>query len=176
MSMLDIVLSTRAIATRFYWRERSPSFWRRLFLGVGAIALGSMSSSCVGHSAPQPRSITLKQQWEINPGDDISGSLVSGSLGDISLVLKKGVRVKAPFDGQMEPTELAGCDFYSTPEIPAYLFRLCGLNRASYGEVNAGQTLGKASYISFATLRKQPDGTWIIVEPARGVLEKVIQK
>ncbi|PZO20517.1 MAG: hypothetical protein DCF25_06505 [Leptolyngbya foveolarum] len=143
---------------------------------MGAIALGNTLSSCVGHSAPQPRSITLKQQWEINPGDDISGSLVSGSLGDISLVLKKGVRVKAPFDGQMEPSELAGCDFYSTPEIPAYLFRLCGLSQTSHGEVKAGQTLGKASYISFATLRKQPDGTWIMVEPARGVLEKVIQK
>ena len=176
MSMLDIVLSTRSIAIQGRWGQRSPGFWRRLFLGMGAIAIGSLLSSCVGHSDPSPRSIKLKQQWELNPGDDVAGSLVSGSLGDISLVLKKGVGVKAPFEGLMEPSELEGCDFYSTPEIPAYLFRLCGLSQAAYGEVKAGQALGKASYLSFATLRKQPDGTWIIVEPARGVLEKVIEK
>ncbi len=174
--MLDIGLSIRVMAVWPIWGGRLSGFWQRLFLGVSAIALGSMLSSCAGRSAPQPRSIALEQQWVLNPGDDISGSLVSGSLGDISLVLKRGIRVKAPFDGLIEPSELEGCDFYSTPEIPAYLFRLCGLRQVSYGEVKEGRALGKGSYISFATLRKQPDGTWIIVEPARGVLEKAITK
>ena len=160
--MLDTALNIRAIA--------------RLFFGVGAILLCMLLASCVRQSAPQPRAITLKQQWELNPGDEISGSLVSGSLGDISLILDRGSRVTAPFDGLIEPTELKGCDFYSTPEIPAYLFRLCGLSQVDYGKVESGRTLGKAKNISFATLRKQPDGTWIIVEPARGVLEKAIKQ
>ena len=180
MSMLDIVLSTRDRANnsleKLFLDCWKPLSFSTLSFSIGAIALCSMLSSCARQSAPQPRTITLKQQWVLNPGDEISGSLVSGSLGDISLVLKKGTQIKAPFEGFVEPSELEGCDFYSTPEIPAYLFRLCGLSQVAYGEVNAGRPLGKASHISFATLRKQPDGTWIIVEPARGVLEKAITK
>ena len=160
MSMQDIVLSTK----------------QGLCLLLGAIAFGSSLTSCRRQSAPPPKAITLKQQWVLNPGDRISGSLVSGSLGDISLSLEKGVKIKAPFDGVLEPSELEGCDFYSTPEIPAYLFRLCGLSSVPYGDVRAGKTLGKGNHISFATIRKQPDGTWIIVEPARGVLEKAIKQ
>lgn len=158
MSMLVTASNTKAIARLFF------------------IAFFGLLSGCASQAEPQVRAITLKQQWVLNPGDEISGSLVSGSLGDISLTLNKGVRVKAPFDGLMEPTELKGCDFYSTPEIPAYLFRMCGLKQVPYGEVKAGRVLGKGSHMSFATLRKQPDGTWIIVEPARGVLEKAIAR
>ena len=171
MSMPDTVLSIRAIAALFF----SRLFFSKLFLSIGTVVLCALISSCAKQSTPQPRTITLKQQWELNPGDEISGSLVSGSLGDISLVLNRGSRVTAPFDGLIEPTELEGCDFYSTPEIPAYLFRLCGLSQVDYGQVKSGRSLGKGSHISFATLRKQPDGTWIIVEPARGVLEKAIE-
>lgn len=191
--MLDIVLSTRANASvsirtmirsacLLPLREQSRSLWRwlssrgRLSLGVGAIALSTLLGSCSNSSEPQTRNITLEQQWELNPGDKISGSLVSGSLGDISIVLGKGTQIRAPFDGLVEPTELEGCDFYSTPEIPAYLFRLCGLRQVAYGDVKENRVLGKGNHISFATLRKQPDGTWIIVEPAKGVLERAIKK
>ena len=160
MNMQDIGLSTR----------------RGLFFLFGAIALSTSLTSCSGQSEPSPKVITLKQQWVLNPGDRIAGSLVSGSLGDISLSLEKGTQIRAPFDGTLEPSELEGCDFYSTPEIPAYLFRLCGLSKVPYGEVRAGRSLGKGNHISFATIRKQPDGTWIIVEPARGVLEKAIEQ
>lgn len=130
-------------------------------------------SSCAAQSAPEVRTITLQQQWAFNPGDEVAGNRVAGSLGDISLNLKEG-SIQAPFDGELEPSEIDDCALYSTPEIPAYLFRLCGLRRFDYGERKAGQTLGKGEYLSFATLRRQPDGTWIIVEPARGVLEKAL--
>ncbi len=136
---------------------------------VGSVWL----SSCAAQSAPETRTITLQQQWEFNPGDEIAGNQVAGSLGDISLYLRDGL-VEAPFDGDLQPSEISECALYSTPEIPAYLFRLCGLKRFDYGERQAGQTLGKGEYLSFATLRRQPDGTWIIVEPARGVLEKAL--
>jgi hypothetical protein len=132
-------------------------------------------SSCSAKAAPKTRVITLQQQWVLNPGDEIAGSLVAGSLGDISILLKDD-RVKAPFAGELEPSETEQCALYSTPEIPAYLFRLCGLKSFKYGEIKAGKLIGKGDYLSFATLRRQPDGTWIIVEPAKGVLEKLLNE
>ncbi len=163
----------RAIAlsfSAFWWDWLS---WQKLaqYLPLMAIAVGL--SSCATRSAPVPRAITLQQQWALNPGDEIAGNLVAGSLGDISLHLKND-QVAAPFDGKLELSELDGCTLYSTPEIPAYLFRLCGLRHVAYGKIKAGKTIGKGNYLSFATLRRQPDGTWIIVEPAKGILEKAL--
>lgn len=140
------------------------------------LLLGSLwLCSCTAHSAPETRNLTLQQQWSLNPGDEIAGNLVSGSLGDISIYLKEG-RINAPFDGELEPSEVEQCSLYSSPEIPAYLFRLCGLKNVAYGEIKAGKRIGKGDFLSFATMRRQPDGTWIIVEPARGVLEKALEK
>lgn len=124
-------------------------------------------------ATPESRNITLQQQWSLNPGDEIAGNLVAGSLGDISLYLENRA-IKAPFDGDLERSAVDECTLYSTPEIPAYLFRLCGLEKVAYGSIKEGKTIGRGDYMSFATLRRQPDGTWIIVEPARGVLEKAL--
>lgn len=140
-----------------------------LLLVLSALCL----QGCGARATTAVKAITLQQQWELNPGDMIAGSTVAGSLGDISLRLKKA-RVEAPFDGELSPSDSEACALYSTPEIPAYLFRLCGLDSFQFGEVEAGKLMGKGSYLSFATLRRQPDGTWIIVEPARGVLEKAL--
>ena len=137
---------------------------KTLYLFLGMFLL----SSCAAHSAPEPRNITLQQQWTLNPGDDVAGSTVAGSLGDISLQID-GRRIRAPFDGELELSEADGCAFYSTPEIPAYLFRLCGLDNVNYGDIKAEHSIGKGDFLSFATLRRQPDGTRIIVEQARGV-------
>jgi hypothetical protein len=148
------------------WR---PIIWLVTLL-CGVVCLGG----CRADAKPEPRKITLQQQWALNPGDDIAGNLVTGSLGDISLRLK-AKKITAPFDGELEPSSVDYCALYSTPEIPAYLFRLCGLNNVRYGEVKAGKTMGKGDYMSFSTLRQQPDGTWIIVEPAKSVLQKALQ-
>ncbi len=148
--------------------KHSPFFYVLLLLNV--FLLGG----CAAGSTPNSRNITLQQQWSLNPGDEIAGNSVAGSLGDISLYLKKQ-RIKAPFDGDLEFSEADNCTLYSTPEIPAYLFRLCGLNKVKYGPIKAGKVIGKGQYLSFATLRRQPDGTWIIVEPAKGVLEKALE-
>ena len=130
-------------------------------------------SSCAAKSTLKPRAITLQQQWTLNPGDEIAGNPVTGSLGDISLHLG-GQKLYATFDETLEMREQSACTLYSTPEIPAYLFRLCGLSKVNYGEIKASKSMGKGEYLSFATLRRQPDGTWIIVEPARDVLEKAL--
>ncbi|MEO1402769.1 MAG: hypothetical protein AAFV72_16185 [Cyanobacteria bacterium J06635_1] len=120
-----------------------------------------------------PRKINLQQAWELEPGDQVAGHLVTGSLGDISIDLG-GKKVYAPFIGKLEPAIQPHCVIYSTPEVPAYLFRFCGLKRSPVGNIKAGQSLGAGSYLQFATMRRQPDGTWIIVEPSTGVLERAI--
>ena len=151
------------------WQNQPLPRW------VGAILLGGWLSSCSAHSAPAPRNITLQQQWTLNPGDAIAGHAITGSLGDISLQIK-GAHVRAPFDGEVEPGEVDGCTFFSTPEIPAYLFRLCGVTRPRLGDVKAGTVIGRGDVLQFAAMRRQPDGTWAMVEPAIDVLEKTFAK
>ncbi|MGC1306826.1 MAG: hypothetical protein WA885_06325 [Phormidesmis sp.] len=173
--MQAIALSTNrlpALLSRSWLKALSPKWLKRL---LAVLCSAVWLSSCTARSTtPTVRTITLQQQWTLNPGDEIGGSEVAGSLGDISLALKHA-KVSAPFDGKLEPSEIDSCAFYSTPEIPAYLFRLCGLKGFAYGDIKAGKPVGKGDYLSFATLRRQPDGTWIIVEPARGVLEKALE-
>ncbi len=160
-----------SISQRLYsWYQQHLPL-ERLLLLIGAVGISSWLSSCSTNAAPTPRKITLQQQWELNPGDAIAGHPIAGSLGDISLQIK-GAKIYAPFDGEVELSEASGCTLYSTPEIPAYLFRLCGLEQVNYGGIEAHAPIGKGDYLSFATLRRQPDGTWVIVEPARDVLEK----
>ena len=137
------------------------------------LLLGVVLSSCQPQALPPKRVINIQQQWELEPGDLIADTLVVGSLGDISIQLKR-TPLRAPFAGKLEPSTFEQCAIYSTPEVPAYLFRFCGLQRPRFGPVKAGQTMGGGSHIQFATLRRQPDGTWIIVEPSTGILERAI--
>ena len=138
-----------------------------------ALLLGLLLSSCQSQTVPPQRVINIQQQWELEPGDHIANHLVVGSLGDVSIQLKRQP-IRAPFPGKVEPSTFEHCVIYSTPEVPAYLFRFCGLQRPRFGTVKAGQTIGGGSHVQFATLRRQPDGTWIIVEPSTGVLERAI--
>ncbi|MBT9317038.1 hypothetical protein [Leptothoe spongobia] len=135
------------------------------------LLLGLALSSCQSHALPPQRVINIQQQWELEPGDLIADQLVVGSLGDISIQLKRQP-LRAPFTGKVEPSTIDQCIIYSTPEVPAYLFRFCGLHQPHLGPVQAGQSIGRGRYIQFATLRRQPDGTWIIVEPSTGILER----
>ncbi|MEM7064959.1 MAG: hypothetical protein AAF572_17590 [Cyanobacteria bacterium P01_B01_bin.77] len=145
----------------------------RLQLGKWSLLLGLAVSSCQTSTVPPKRVINIHQEWELEPGDLIGEHLVVGSLGDISIQLKRQP-LRAPFLGELEPSTIEQCVIYSTPEVPAYLFRFCGLRRPRFGRVDAGQIIGNGNYIQFATLRRQPDGTWIIVEPSTGILERAI--
>ena len=144
-----------------------PNLWLLL--------LGVFLSSCQSRALPPQRVINIQQQWELEPGDLIADHLVVGSLGDISIQLKRQP-LRSPFPGKVEPSTFDQCVIYSTPEVPAYLFRFCGLQRPRFGSVKAGQVIGRGSHVQFATLRRQPDGTWIIVEPSTGVLERAISQ
>jgi hypothetical protein len=118
--------------------------------------------------------IKLYQSWELQPGDVVGGHPVVGGLGDISIALD-GDNVYAPFNGQTQ-FDKRRCLIFSSPDVPAYLFRLCGLSNPRLGEVNQGDAIGTARQLEFAALRKQPNGTWAIVEPAKAILERTLRK
>jgi hypothetical protein len=132
-------------------------------------------AACGAPPTPKPSlDIRLYQKWELQPGDTIAGRLVLGGLGDISIKLD-GNNVYAPFDGTTQ-FDNRRCVIFSSPDVPAYLFRLCGLSDPRLGDLKQGDTIGSGDLLQFAALRKQPNGTWAIVEPARGILERTLAK
>ncbi|WP_421659349.1 hypothetical protein [Leptothermofonsia sp. ETS-13] len=131
----------------------------------------------VGCSTPPseaPIELKLYQAWELQPGDSVGGRLVLGGLGDITIALE-GNPAYAPFDGRVQ-MDRKHCLIFSSPDVPAYLFRLCGLDNPRLGRVNRGDVLGKGRSLEFATLRKQPNGTWAIVEPTKEILERTLTR
>lgn len=151
--------------------------WRRWLALVGmSLVLGPTLSSCREEAIAAPRSIAVDQTWELNLGNVVEGFRVVAGLGDVTMHLR-GARVRAPFDGEVQlSADGPDCIFFASPEVPAYLFRFCGINRPQVGEVEAGDSLGRAQYLHFATLRRQPEGTWAIVEPSTSVLERSLQR
>lgn len=147
---------------------------RRWFWGLGCLGV-LVIGGCGGAPPPAPRQVRVQQTWELQPGATVAGFRVAASLGDISLDLS-GAPVRAPFSGEVELAALApDCILFSSPEVPAYLFRYCGLRRSRLGSLQAGQTFGSAQVLHFATLRRQPDGTWAIVEPSSHILERSLR-
>ncbi len=116
--------------------------------------------------------IKLYQTWELQAGDVIGNRAVLGGLGDISIALD-GNPVYAPFNGRTQ-LDQRRCLIFSSPEVPAYLFRLCGLEHPRLGNVNQGTVIGRGNLLEFAALRKQPNGTWAIVEPSKAILERTL--
>jgi hypothetical protein len=135
----------------------------------------SLVSGCRQSEIANPREIMVQQTWELETGQQVSGFRVVASLGDISIDTS-GHRIYAPFAGEVERSALArDCFFFSSPEVPAYLFRYCGLRRPRLGSIRLGHAMGSARILHFSTLRRQPDGTWAIVEPSRHVLERSLR-
>jgi len=163
--------------------DRSHDLWWRWqrwcqggLLVVLSLTLGTSLTSCREQAIANPRRIAIDQSWELAPGDPIEGFLVVAGLGDISVHMK-GAPVRAPFDGEVEAAAVGDdCIFFSSPEVPAYLFRYCGLRRPRLGTVTARETMGRANFLHFATLRRQPEGTWVIVEPSTNVLERSLER
>ncbi len=139
-----------------------------------------MFRSCAPRPPEQhPLDIQLSQKWELQPGDVVSGYPITSGLGDISIHLKGG-DVYAPFDGTAQlyqtPSSQNHCLLFSGTDLPAYLLRLCGLKQPRLGSFKAGEAIGSGDYLQFAALRKQPDGSWAIVEPSRSILQKTLSQ
>ncbi|NJL85000.1 MAG: hypothetical protein HC886_01925 [Leptolyngbyaceae cyanobacterium SM1_1_3] len=138
-------------------------------VGVGGLLL---IAGCGRLATPPARQVSIHQNWALQPGSEVAGYHVSGGLGDISIELK-GKAARAPFNGKVQPST-AECVMFSSPEVPAYLFRFCGLHNIQLGEIEAGHKIGSGETLQFAALRKQPDGTWALVEPAVDILERTV--
>lgn len=136
------------------------------------LGLASFSVSC-GRPMPASRNLNLHQSWSLPIGTEIAGYAVSGGLGDISLDLG-GDTIRMPFNGTVEPTE-SNCVIVSSDEVPAYLVRLCGLSQIRFGARQQGQTIGRARHLVFAMLRREPDGTWAMVEPSTTFIEQLLE-
>lgn len=149
---------------------RSPGL-KRINLGIWLL-LGSAIAACSQGPAVPPREILLHQSWALQPGSEVGGYQVMGGLGDVSIELG-GKTAHAPFPGRIQPTD-HGCIAYSSPEVPAYLFRFCGLRQPRLGDVQAGDAIGKGEVLQFAAMRRQPDGTWALVEPSVEMLERTV--
>lgn len=131
------------------------------------------SCSTLPATPPEPpRTIQIQQDWQLQPGDQIGGYHIAAGLGDISIELSNR-KVYAPFDGRVQPN-VKDCVLFSSPDVPAYLFRICGLHQPRFGAIEEGEPIGSGQYLHFATLRKLPEGTWTIVEPSRSILEKLL--
>lgn len=145
------------------------------FAKVGFILLLSLLSSCTAtprseNTIPEPR---LYQSWQLKPGDEIAGAKVVGGLGDISIALN-GQSVRAPSDGNAY-IDSRGCLYFAGADTPAYLIRLCGLEAPKLGALKAGDTIASGKMLEFATLLKQSDGTWALVEPDKSLLQRTLQ-
>jgi|GEM_PF-296903 hypothetical protein len=156
-------------------RPAAVSRWRQLGLKLLSLGLVGLLVGCTESGMKTPRHIVLKQSWELESGDRIAGHLVTGSLGDVSIRVI-GAELVAPFSGQVElAAKGVGCIYFSTPEVPAYLFRYCGVRHPQLGWRQVGESMGRGRYIHFATLRRLPDGAWAIVEPSDRVLEQSLK-
>ncbi|MEM1280750.1 MAG: hypothetical protein AAGG53_12200 [Cyanobacteria bacterium P01_H01_bin.152] len=137
---------------------------------LGVLGLGACSLT---QAQVPSRQIPVQQSWTLQPGSQVGGFKVMGGLGDISIDVQGG-QVRAPFDGQLQPTDSETCVAFTSPEVPAYLFRLCVVTKPRLGDVIAGQVMGRSQVLQFAAMRRQPDGQWAIVEPATDMLEKTL--
>ncbi len=167
LTCINNLQTNRSQRYRKLWR--SPRHAGLLALGI----LGSAIAGCTSvTNTEQPLNVQLYQHWELQPGDTLGGYAVVGGLGDISIALD-GKTVYAPFDGKTQ-WDTRKCVIFSTPDVPAYMFRLCGVNQPKVGAIARGDAIGTANILQFAALRQQTDKTWAIVEPSKTILQRTL--
>lgn len=143
-------------------------------LGIGSGLMILLGGCLRVRPETQARSLRFYQDWQIQVGSSIAGYSVTNGLGDIGIQLK-GRSVYAPYNGWVQAHK-EGCVLFSSAQLPAYLFRLCGLRRPRLGQVAGGQAIGTCDQLQFAALRKQPNGTWAFVEPSPALLEQWLKR
>ena len=151
------------------------SSWHYYWLGYLMPTIAGLLLTGCGRPPEKVIDIQLFQQWQLQPGDLIAGRRLLGGLGDLSIELK-GKPIYAPFNGKVQPTTKGGCVVFSSPEVPAYWFRLCGLDHPKTGALQKGEEIGSGDSLQFAALRKQPNGKWAIVEPSQAILERTLKQ
>jgi len=127
------------------------------------------------------REVKVQQSWGVQIGDAIGTASVLGSLGDVSLDHRG--RVFAPVDGWVEGNFVTivgdellpsqpGCVLFSSPQLPSYLMKTCGLVRRYLGAVKAGDPIGRSGgqvHVSLLSQRQaaaEGDAEWVYVSPS----------
>jgi len=160
-----------------YVYQRQPMV-RGVVLGLVATLAAIAVSGCGRRSQDiAARNVTYYQDWSIEPGDNLAGYQVQSGLGDVAINLN-GKSLFMPFDGTVSPQAEKEnlCVILSSPDVPAYLFRLCGVRQPRLGDYRQGEVIGSGDVVAFATLRRQADGTWAMVEPAQELIEQFLVK
>lgn len=147
---------------------RRPIFSAAFFLLIFLAGCGSQRTS------EAPKQFPMTQNWELKPGDIIANHKILGGLGDISIALK-GKNLYAPYNGRVQPHN-SQCVVFSSEEVSAYLFRICGLQSTQFGSRSRGETMGKGEQVHIALLNKQADGKWAMVEPSREIIEQMLEQ
>lgn len=153
------------------------------YLGYG------LSEYKSGKFQPKLKQIEIQKVWQIQAGEYIAGHRVIGGLGDISLEYDGSV--KAPIDGVVDSefvlvTDddlIAGtrdCVIFSSPQLPAYLLKICGLTERNIGPVDDGSPIGKTDgslHLSLLSFRKDANQTskWIYVSPSSKLIEQLVR-
>ncbi|MEB3289426.1 MAG: hypothetical protein VKI82_05895 [Leptolyngbya sp.] len=143
---------------------------------LAVIVLAGVGCRSIPGDLP-PRTFNVYQDWALEPGDRLAGYEVHSGLGDVAIDLG-GNPLYMPFNGQVQ--RAAGqedrCLVVSSPDVPAYLFRLCGVTQERTGNHRTGEVIGRGSIVAFATMRRQADGTWAMVEPAKDFLAQFLNE
>lgn len=124
-------------------------------------------------SSAKPMTIQIYQKWELQRGDRIDDQTIVSALGELTINLA-GNPIYAPMSGEAN-LDQTGCVLFAGAELPAYLFRYCGINSPKLGTLRKGQTIGTATLLVFATLQKQQNGTWAFVEPSKAIVEQTLK-
>lgn len=152
--------------------SRIHTYWLTAFV-IGSVTACQIEK--IQSASPiKPTSIQVYQKWELQRGDRINDQTVVSALGELAINLE-GKPIYAPMRGEAKPDQ-SGCVLFAGTELPAYLFRFCGINVPKLGALRKGQTIGTANLLVFATFQKQQNGTWAFVEPSKSMLEQILKR
>jgi len=134
--------------------------------------------------------IELKNTWGVQAGNQIDRYPIVSGLGDISLKLSG--EVLAPFDGYVKGKfvlvtdgnlirNTEDCVLFSSPQIPAYTSKICGLERRYLGRIEQGKPLGKTDgyvHVSLLSLRREGSDRvqWVYVSPSSEFLQRLVNQ
>ncbi|MDY6936283.1 MAG: hypothetical protein SWY16_01345 [Cyanobacteriota bacterium] len=134
------------------------------------------------------REIELQNTWGVKAGESIDRYLVASGLGDISLAMKG--KVLAPLDGNIEHKFVlisdgslirgtSDCVIFSSPQMPAYLIKLCGLASRNFNRIESGKPIGETNgylHISLFSYRPNPENgaTWVYVPPSPQLIQNLV--
>lgn len=132
--------------------------------------------------------VELKTTWGVRAGDEIGRFPVVSGLGDISIRFEG--EVLAPFDGLVREQfvlisdgvltrNAPDCVLFVSPQTPAYIAKICGLDRRFPGHVEQGDAIGHTDgYVHIALFSFRRDDSeglsWVYVSPSAEFLSRLV--